>query len=119
MSRAGRSPTPPPRSTRTGGYQVQDLDRAERLAAGERLVGAKLGVTSRAKQRTMGVAEPIVGFLTDATQLGTGDDEQVLARTAQPRVEPEIAFRLGRTWTALSPRGPPTRRSTRSPSPSR
>ncbi|SNR67726.1 2-keto-4-pentenoate hydratase [Blastococcus mobilis] len=78
------------------GYQVQDLDRAERLAAGERLVGAKLGLTSRAKQRTMGVAQPIVGFLTDAMQLGIGEDEQVLARTAQPRVEPEIAFRLAR-----------------------
>ncbi|WP_100501972.1 2-keto-4-pentenoate hydratase [Geodermatophilus chilensis] len=89
------------------GYRVQDLDRAGRLAAGERLVGAKLGLTSRAKQRTMGVAQPIVGFLTDAMQLGTGDDERVLGRTAQPRVEPEIAFRLAREldrpltpWTA-------------------
>ncbi|MGY1683229.1 2-keto-4-pentenoate hydratase [Geodermatophilus sp. SYSU D01176] len=89
------------------GYRVQDLDRSERLATGEHLVGAKLGLTSRAKQRTMGVVQPIVGFLTDAMQLGTGDDEQVLARTAQPRVEPEIAFRLARDldhpltpWTA-------------------
>jgi 2-oxo-3-hexenedioate decarboxylase len=31
------------------GYDVQDLDRADRLAAGENLVGAKLGLTSRAK----------------------------------------------------------------------
>jgi 2-oxo-3-hexenedioate decarboxylase len=76
------------------GYSVQDLDRSQRLAAGEQLVGAKLGLTSRAKQRTMGIAQPIVGFLTDTMQLGTGNDEQVLARTAQPRVEPEIAFRL-------------------------
>ena len=76
------------------GYSVQDLDRSERLTAGERLVGAKLGLTSRAKQRTMGVAQPIVGFLTDAMQLGTADDARVLAPTAQPLVEPEIAFRL-------------------------
>ena len=89
------------------GYRVQDLDRAERVAAGERVVGAKLGLTSRAKQRTMGVGKPIVGFLTDAMQLGVGDDDRVIARTAQPRVELEIAFRLGRDldhpltpWTA-------------------
>jgi len=89
------------------GDRVQDVVRADRLAAGERLVGAKLGLTSRAKQRTMGVAQPIVGFLTDAMRLGAGDDEQVLAATAQPRVEPEVAFRLARDldrpltpWTA-------------------
>ena len=76
------------------GYRVQDLDRAARLAVGEQVVGAKLGLTSRAKQRTMGVAQPIVGFLTDAMQLGAGRDVDVLARTAQPRLEPEIAIRL-------------------------
>ena len=89
------------------GYDVQDLDRADRLAVGEKLVGAKLGLTSRAKQRTMGVAQPIVGFLTDAMVLGTSGGEHVPAGTAQPRVEPEIAFLLRRDldrpltpWTA-------------------
>lgn len=73
------------------GYAAQDVDRAARLAAGERIVGAKLGLTSEAKQRTMGVHQPIVGFLTDA-MAGESLD---LAALAQPRVEPEIAFRLG------------------------
>jgi 2-oxo-3-hexenedioate decarboxylase len=89
------------------GYEVQDLDRADRVTAGEHVVGAKLGLTSRAKQRTMGVAQPIVGFLTDTMQLSDADGEQVRGRTAQPRVEPEIAFRLARDldapltpWTA-------------------
>ena len=89
------------------GYRVQDLDRADRLVAGERHVGAKLGLTSRAKQRTMGVEQPVVGFLTDAMRLCAGAVEQVLDRTAQPRVEPEVAFRLTRDldrpltpWTA-------------------
>ena len=72
------------------GYGVQDEDRAWRLAAGERLIGAKLGLTSKAKQTTMGVHQPIVGFLTDAMGL-----HGVRERTAQPRIEPEIAFRLG------------------------
>ena len=74
------------------GYAVQDLDKAHRLAAGERVVGAKLGLTSRAKQRTMGVHQPIAGFLTDAMLAPAG----IVGSTRQPRIEPEIAFRLGR-----------------------
>jgi 2-keto-4-pentenoate hydratase len=35
------------------------------LVDGERLIGAKLGLASVAKQRRMGVHQPIVGFLTD------------------------------------------------------
>ena len=77
------------------GYQVQDEDRAQRLSQGERVVGAKLGLTSRAKQVTMGVHQPIVGFLTDAMHLPNGHDTDLFSRTAQPRIEPEIAFRLG------------------------
>lgn len=72
------------------GLAVQDLDRATRVAAGERVVGAKLGLTSAPKQRTMGIAEPIVGFLTDA--MASVDP----ASLVQPRVEPEIAFTLAR-----------------------
>ena len=55
------------------------------------MVGAKLGLTSAAKQRTMDVHQPIVGFLTDAMAA----DRLDLTVLAQPRVEPEIAFRLG------------------------
>lgn len=73
------------------GHAVQDADRVARTAAGERVVGAKLGLTSAAKQQTMGVHQPIVGFLTDAM----AGDVLDLASLGQPRVEPEIAFRLG------------------------
>jgi 2-oxo-3-hexenedioate decarboxylase len=76
------------------GYAVQDLDRSARLRAGEVEVGAKLGLTSRAKQVTMQVDQPIVGFLTDAMDLG-GATPPVLAGLIQPRLEPEIAFVLG------------------------
>ena len=75
------------------GLAVQDLDRAARLAVGERLTGAKLGLTSAPKQRTMGVHQPIVGFLTDAMDLGRAGFD--VAALAQPRVEPEVAFVLG------------------------
>lgn len=71
------------------GHATQDVDLASRLASGERVVGAKLGLTSLPKQQTMGVHQPIVGFLTDAM----GD--VAIGELAQPRVEPEVAFRLG------------------------
>src|SRR5580698_4139574 len=35
-----------------------------KLDAGEQLVGAKLGLTSRAKQEAMGLAEPLYGWIT-------------------------------------------------------
>lgn len=73
-------------------YRTQYLDRARRTTDGERVVGAKLGLTSRAKQDRMGVDRPIVGFLTDAMLV---DPEDVAVRSAswvQPRIEPEIAF---------------------------
>lgn len=104
QARLARAPRRPftddaPELTEDWGYDVQDLDKAARLGAGETPVGAKLGLTSRAKQVTMGVSRPVVGFLTDAMQLGTGRDAQVFAATAQPRIEPEVAFRLARDLT--------------------
>ena len=74
------------------GYTVQGLDRAHRLASGERVVGAKLGLTSRAKQTRMNVDQPVVGFLTDAMQVHPGRGAMDPRRWARPRIEPEIAF---------------------------
>lgn len=71
-------------------YAVQDADRDARLAAGARLVGAKLGLTSAAKQERMGVREPIVGFLTSDLVLGATVDAAVLG---QPRAESEPVLR--------------------------
>jgi len=74
------------------GYAAQDVDRVGRLAAGEGLVGAKLGLTSVAKQQRMGVDRPIVGFLGDTMVLRAGEVADALTRWAQPRIEPEVAF---------------------------
>ncbi|MGZ4452870.1 MAG: 2-keto-4-pentenoate hydratase [Nocardioides sp.] len=72
-------------------YAAQWAFVQSKLDAGEQLTGAKLGLTSQAKQRTMGVHQPIVGFLTDAMCCdGTVD----LGALVQPRVEPEVAFVL-------------------------
>jgi 2-oxo-3-hexenedioate decarboxylase len=75
-------------------YAVQDEALGRRLARGERLVGVKLGLTSRAKQQRMGIATPLTAWLTDAMVLGAG--EPVTAgRFIHPRVEPELVFVLG------------------------
>lgn len=75
------------------GYDVEVLDRAERRARGELVVGAKLGLTSAAKQQRMGIDVPVVGFLTSTMLLPPGEVDP--ARWVQPRVEPEIVFRTG------------------------
>jgi 2-oxo-3-hexenedioate decarboxylase len=74
------------------GYDVQALDRDHRLARGEVLMGAKLGLTSEAKQRRMGLDRPIVGFLTEAMALTPESVTESLSRWIHPRIEPEIAF---------------------------
>ncbi len=76
-------------------YAVQDETLRLRLVRGEHLVGVKLGLTSRAKQQRMGIATPLVAWLTDAMVLPAG--EPVPAdRLIHPRAEPEIVFLMGK-----------------------
>ena len=79
------------------GYAVQAEELRQRLVSGERVVGAKLGLTSAAKQQRMGVDRPIVGFLTDTMLLNPELVGEALDRWVQPRIEPEIAFVTART----------------------
>jgi 2-keto-4-pentenoate hydratase len=75
-------------------YRVQAAVIGRRIAAGARVVGHKAGVTSKAMQKQMGVGEPDSGVLLDDMVQPTGStlERSVLLR---PRVEAEIAFRLG------------------------
>jgi 2-oxo-3-hexenedioate decarboxylase len=72
-------------------YAVQDETLRRRLARGERLVGVKLGLTSRAKQRRMNIASPLTAWLTDAMALPAGDPVPQ-DKLIHPRAEPEIVF---------------------------
>jgi 2-oxo-3-hexenedioate decarboxylase len=76
------------------GYAIQDLNLRTRLERGEKLIGVKLGLTSRAKQQRMGVHFPFVAWLTDAMVLPVGDPVPQ-SRLIHPRVEPEIVFLMG------------------------
>jgi len=77
-------------------YQVQDAvvaDRADRADRAAAIVGAKLGLTSVAKQRQMTVDEPLYGWLTGDMAIDVGQPLRC-DRFIQPRCEPEIAFLL-------------------------
>jgi 2-oxo-3-hexenedioate decarboxylase len=76
-------------------YRAQEAFVASKLAAGERLVGAKLGLTSKVKQREMGVDQPLYGLVTSSMLAPFGEPLDTTA-FIHPRVEPEIAFLLGR-----------------------
>jgi len=66
---------------------------ARRLAEGERVVGKKIGATSKAVQDMLGVHQPDFGFLTDWMQV-TGDIDIAGLALIAPRAEAEIAFVL-------------------------
>lgn len=74
-----------------GAYAIQAALIERRLSRGERLVGLKMGLTSRAKMAQVGVHEMIWGRLTDAMRVPEGGSVQV-GRFIHPRIEPEVAF---------------------------
>lgn len=70
------------------------LQRREQL--GEKLIGKKIGVTSKAVQDMLNVHQPDFGFLTDRMQVADGSKVSFAAyNLIQPRAEGEIAFILG------------------------
>lgn len=76
-------------------YAIQEAGIALRHARGERTVGLKMGLTSEAKRQQMGLDSPVFGELTDAMQV---KDRGVfrLGGSIHPKIEPEIAFEIGR-----------------------
>lgn len=97
---ASRTPLPPltashPDMPVSDAYAVQLAQVAAWTAAGGRVKGHKVGLTSAAMQRQLGVDQPDFGHLLDSMFLPEGipaDAGQFL----QPRIEPETAFVLGR-----------------------
>ena len=72
-------------------YQVQNAILAAKLAQGRRVIGWKIGLTSKAMQYALNIDIPDSGILFDDMAFDTGST--VLAgRFIQPRIEAEIAF---------------------------
>ncbi len=80
-----------------GAYEIQRLNIERRISEGRSraIVGRKIGLTSAAVQRWLGVHEPDFGTLLDDMCLTDGSCAS-MGRLLQPRVEGEIAFVLGR-----------------------
>jgi 2-oxo-3-hexenedioate decarboxylase len=82
-----------PELTVPDAYRIQAEVTAERLRRGEKRIGMKMGLTSRAKMLQVGVNQMAWGRLTDAMLLEEGDNLS-RAKFIHPRIEPEIAFLL-------------------------
>ena len=73
-------------------YQISLRMLENRLAAGEKVIGKKIGVTSKAVMNMLNVHQPDFGFMTNAMRY---DHEMPISRTLiQPRAEGELAFVL-------------------------
>ena len=77
-------------------YQIQKQLMKLRLAAGERVIGKKIGVTSKAVMNMLGVYQPDFGYLTDGMVYNEGQAIP-MSRLIQPKAEGEIAFVLKKT----------------------
>jgi 2-oxopent-4-enoate/cis-2-oxohex-4-enoate hydratase len=77
-------------------YRIQSvLNRLRVEQDGERVIGKKIGVTSKAVQDMLGVHQPDFGFLFDAMQVPDGSTLSLSKLgLIQPRAEGEIAFVL-------------------------
>jgi 2-keto-4-pentenoate hydratase len=98
-ARRSRVPIPPftdadPGLGMADGYAVQQELLGLLLADGDRVVGHKVGLTSKPMQRMIGVDSPDYGPVLASTVYRDGDDVP-LDRFIQPKIEAEIVFVLG------------------------
>ena len=84
-----------PDATIDDSYAIQGVWRDRRLAAGRRVVGRKIGLTSRAMQQATGITEPDYGVMFDDTVWRSGDTLP-FDGFSNVRIEVELAFRLAR-----------------------
>ncbi len=107
QARASRRAIPPVSQTYgiTGldaAYAVAEINIQARLAGGRRIVGLKVGLTSKAVQQQLGVDQPDFGILLDDMEYLNGDAVPMV-RLVQPKVEAEVAFVVGRDVAGPEP----------------
>jgi 2-keto-4-pentenoate hydratase len=95
---ADRSPIPPltegfPQLTVDEAYQIQLVNVEVRKSKGAKIVGKKIGLTSVAMQKLLGVDQPDYGHLFGDMALADGDTMRA-SELIQPKVEAEVAFIL-------------------------
>lgn len=83
-----------PNLTVDEGYLVQEEIVKMKLDEGKRIIGPKMGLTSHAKMKQMGISEPIYGYVFDYMLIENGG-KLPLHEMIHPKVEAEIAFVIG------------------------
>src|SRR5437879_8415584 len=102
-----RKPCPPIRGRLgeddvDGAYRVQQANTDFWVRGGRRIVGRKIGLTSIAVQKQLGVSQPDYGILY--ADMAVGDNSPLRADSLlQPKVEAEIAFILERALDDPNP----------------
>lgn len=109
LRRAGETGTPCapvrgelPEGDLDAAYAVQDANTRAWLADGRRPVGRKIGLTSRAVQKQLGVDRPDFGMLW--ADMAVCDGEEIApGAVMQPKIEGEISFVLADDLTVERP----------------
>ncbi|MDO7214394.1 2-keto-4-pentenoate hydratase [Acinetobacter nosocomialis] len=76
-------------------YAVAKINTDFKLSQGARIIGKKVGLTSKVVQKQLGVDQPDFGILFDDMEFLDGDEVPV-SHLLQPKIEAEIAFIVGR-----------------------
>lgn len=76
-------------------YEVQDMSVKDRLKKGERVIGWKVGATSRAVMDQLKINEPILGCMTSRSEYSFLNEVKA-SHFCSPAVEGEIAFVMGK-----------------------
>ncbi|WOE32215.1 MULTISPECIES: 2-oxo-hept-4-ene-1,7-dioate hydratase [unclassified Acinetobacter] len=87
-----------PQITIEDAYAIQKQWVTHKINAGRKLIGHKIGLTSRAMQVSSNITEPDYGALLDDMQFEEGSDIP-FDRFIVPRVEVELAFILAKDLT--------------------
>lgn len=80
-------------------YAIQAINNQKKIDKGARIVGRKIGLTSKAVQVQLGVDQPDFGILLNTMEV-LNNNSISISEMMQPKVEAEIAFVLGRDLPA-------------------
>ena len=84
-----------PNITIEDSYAISSEVKDHHVAAGRKVIGHKVGLTSKAMQRSSMIDEPDYGFILDDQMIGDGA-KVPHANYCKPRVEVELAFVMGK-----------------------
>lgn len=83
-------------------YAVAALNTSAQIDSGRRVVGKKVGLTSKAVQLQLGVDQPDFGILFDDMEYLNAQAVPT-ARLMQPKIEAEVALVVGRDLDSSTP----------------